>query len=734
MTHGDVRILLAAGAWWVATIGVLLEGAGFTITVSILVGGLVFVISFIRKHIGKGKGEAIIYWWPTLVVVVLSAILASGVVAAHNHLGNRGILSDLISAKAVVTVQGEIASYPNPAGDQILRTLSIEHVEGRGQVSGSYSSVTLLGGDNLADFNLHETVDVLVRLEPTDPGSREVAWATVLRGPTLIEEADPVSRWIANRAAVLDEYLEDESPAVRGLVPGVAIGDDSGIPEEDGDALAAVNLTHLTAVSGSHVSMITAIVLGIVGRKRKVLAVTAAAGVLGVLVLATGAQPSVMRAAVMGVVVLAGVWMRRPASALPALGASIILLLAVEPTLALAYGFILSVVSTAAIIVFSAPASALLAPVLTVPGANLLAVPVVAHLACSPIILLLTDTASLWSALANAVVAPVVPIGTILALGAIIAAPVPYVGQALGWMAARCVSWIDIVAGEMSGWWGSGIDGRLVIVVYAGILLLAWPIVHLGVKKRTLGIGALGIAVLYGVWRLLPTQVPDWDIVQCDVGQGAATLFKHEGAVYLVDTGTEDERLGECLDAAGTHVDIVVLTHMHADHAGNLDTALSRGAQEIWVGPGITPEVEWQIADSGTNVPIRELRAGDNAEGIEILWPDSQRNCYDDACINNQSLVLRVSLGQTLLIPGDLETDAQRTLSGREIAADIVLVPHHGSSKQDDGFALAVGAETALLSYGENTYGHPAPSTIDLYSQYGNVLATEDGDIFIKFE
>ena len=155
---------------------------------------------------------------------------------------------------------------------------------------GSYSSVTLLGGDNLADFNLHETVDVLVRLEPTDPGSREVAWATVLRGPTLIEEADPVSRWIANRAAVLDEYLEDEPPAVRGLVPGVAIGDDSGIPEEDGDALAAVNLTHLTAVSGSHVSMITAIVLGLVGRKRKVLAVTAA-GLLAFLCLPRERSP-----------------------------------------------------------------------------------------------------------------------------------------------------------------------------------------------------------------------------------------------------------------------------------------------------------------------------------------------------------------------------------------------------------------------------------------------------------
>ena len=725
MTQTDLRILLAACSWWAATIGTLLLGAGVVVTLVVALGGGAFCLRIILRHIARG--EVLRFWGPTIAVLVVAALLAAAVTASHEHLASRGILADLAAEKAVATVEGTVTSYPNPAGDRVLRTLKVQTVVGRGQVSSAYSSVMLVGGDDLLGPELGETLSVLVRLDPGDRGSREIAWASVLGPMTVVEGASPISRWIAHRGTTLGDLLEGELPQVQGLVPGLAIGDDSRIPDKNGEALAAVNLTHLTAVSGSHVSMVCAIALALVGRRRRGMAVLVAGGVLAALIIATGAQPSVMRAGVMGAVVLGAVWMRRPSSALPALGVSIIVLVGMEPTLSLAFGFILSVISTAAIISWARPAAAILAPVLTLPGANLMAVPIVAHVACAPIILLLTESASIWSALANALVAPVVPAGTIFALSGLILATVPVAGPVLAWLAARCVSWIDIVAGELASWPGSGMDGRAVMGIYLAILLIAWLIASGRVKRHWVGAAILGLAAQ----KLVPMPSADnWDIVQCDVGQGAATLVRFDGLVYLVDTGPPESRLEKCLDAARTDVDILILTHLHADHAGLIDVALNRGASEVWAGPGMAADV----AELGVAVPIREYQAGERPNGIEILWPEGYVECWNDSCVNNQSLVVRMDVGQTILITGDLEPDAQRILARGDVAADIVLVPHHGSPRQDERFAEAVGASTALLSYGDNTYGHPAPATVDLYGRYGTVMATEDGDIFLRID
>lgn len=723
MSHGDLRILLAALAWWGATMVALMEGAGLVITIVVALGWLVFCTYLLRRHFGKGR--LILYWAPTLVVMAISAILASGVTAAHDHLARQGLLTELVRGQAVVTVRGTVQSYPNPAGDRVLLTMAVDEVEGRGQVSDSHSSIMLVGNEHLLDLHLQETIDVLVRLEPADKGSRTIAWATVLRDPIVVQEADPISRWIAARADLLNQHLEGEVPQVRGLVPGLAIGDDSRIPDEHGEALAAVNLTHLTAVSGAHVSMICAIVLTLIGRRNRVLAVAGCAFVLGVLILATGAQPSVMRAGVMGAVVLVGVGLRKPSSALPALGISIVVLLAFEPTLALAFGFILSAVSTGAIILWTHKVTVILAPVLSVPLANLLAVPIVAHLACAPIILLLSDTASLWSAVANALVAPVVPAGTVFALLGLLCAPVPMLGTVLAWSAARCVSWIDIVAGELSTWPGSGLPGELVMVFYGGVLLVAWLISKN--RRSVVWIAALGLGV--AGTRLIPSSVPHWDIVQCDVGQGAATLFRHEGRTFLVDTGSAGEGLAGCLTEAKAEVDILILTHIHDDHVGELEMVINEGTTEVWVGPGISEKLPPMAG-----VTVREFKAGDTKDGVEILWPLDEQVCTTSSCENDQSMVIRVDVGRRLLVPGDLESGAQSQLAKRDVSADIVLVPHHGSPNQDPGFAEAVDAELALLSYGENTYGHPAASTIDLYARFGDILRTEDGHIYLAIE
>jgi competence protein ComEC len=97
--------------------------------------------------------------------------------------------------------------------------------------------------------------------------------------------------------------------------------------------------------------------------------------------------------------------------------------------------------------------------------------------------------------------------------------------------------------------------------------------------------------------------------------------------------------------------------------------------------------------------------------------------------------VLRANVGGvSVLLTGDIEHEAQRSLLGRpEIAAklpvDVLKVPHHGSAKQEPAFLLGTGARFALICVGMgNDYGHPAASTLDLLAAAGMAVARTDLD------
>lgn len=82
------------------------------------------------------------------------------------------------------------------------------------------------------------------------------------------------------------------------------------------------------------------------------------------------------------------------------------------------------------------------------------------------------------------------------------------------------------------------------------------------------------------------------------------------------------------------------------------------------------------------------------------------------------SILARVTVsGKRLLLTGDLEPEEQRRLlaSKTDVGADVLKVPHHGSSRQDADFLSATGARVAVASAGEdNDYGHPAPRTMNM--------------------
>jgi competence protein ComEC len=234
-----------------------------------------------------------------------------------------------------------------------------------------------------------------------------------------------------------------------------------------------------------------------------------------------------------------------------------------------------------------------------------------------------------------------------------------------------------------------------------------------------------------------------------DVGQGDATLLQVPGATLLIDTGRHDRSdLVPALRVLGVEViDVVVITHGHADHIGQLDTVLQAfSVGEVWMSgtPHTTLTFERALAAlEASDARYEEPRAGDStALGpllVEVLNP--ARLTGD---LHRDSLALRVTFGSVgFLFTGDAEQQTESEMLARDAAslrADVYQVGHHGSrTSTSPAFLTAVSPHVAVYSAGAgNSFGHPHPEVVDrllaagvtLYGTdvHGSVTVVTDGE------
>jgi len=210
--------------------------------------------------------------------------------------------------------------------------------------------------------------------------------------------------------------------------------------------------------------------------------------IVGFVVLARP-SPSVLRAAVMGAIVVAGMLAGRRGQPLPALAAAVVALIAVDPFLARAPGFALSVLATAAIVLAARPVADRLARRMPRPVAIAIAVPLVAQLACTPVLVAAFGQLSPWAVPANVLAAPAVAPATIVGvLCAVTAVPLPAVASALAWVAAVPAGWLALVARAFAAMPGGGVRlptgaSACGSVVALGVVA-ALVVVRVGRKRR----------------------------------------------------------------------------------------------------------------------------------------------------------------------------------------------------------------------------------------------------------
>jgi competence protein ComEC len=233
-----------------------------------------------------------------------------------------------------------------------------------------------------------------------------------------------------------------------------------------------------------------------------------------------------------------------------------------------------------------------------------------------------------------------------------------------------------------------------------------------------------------------------------DVGQGDATLLQAPDATILIDTGRHDRSdVVPALRALGVDaIDVVAITHGHADHIGQLDRVLAAfPVAEVWMSgtPHTTRTFERALAAiEASNASYEEPRAGQTTTVgsllVEVLNP--ARLTFD---LHQDSLSMRITYGSvSFLFTGDAEARTEAEIVARhpgQLAAHIYQAGHHGSrTSTTPAFLAAVSPAVAVYSAGAgNQYGHPHPEVVqrltaagvEVYGTdaHGSVTVTTDG-------
>ena len=536
----------------------------------------------------------------------------------------------------------------------------------------------------------------------------------------------------------------------RGVLPGLVDGDTSLLQPDLADAFEKAGLTHLMAVSGENLSLLLGAVLGLgrlAGLGRRAGPLLAGAAIIAFVIVARP-SPSVLRATVMGTVALVAVVSGRERQGVPALCAAVLVLVLIDPELARSYGFALSALATAGILILAPRWRDRLSRRMPRGLAEPLAVSAAAHVACAPLLAMLGAGVSLVAIPANLLAAPAVGPATLIGVFAAVVAPMSLpvarlivipAGIAVGWItgvARFCAQVPYAVIG-----WPNGLAGvaLLIAAVIASVLVLRRPL-----PRRITAAVLAGIALtVIGMRIFAPSWPPrGWLFVTCDVGQGdGLALFAGRGRAVVVDTGPDPRLMDRCLRDLGIDtVPLLVLTHPHADHIDGLPGVLrSRAVGTIVISPDSDGE-ERRLIPGRTP---RTVAVGDvwsvGPLTLAVLGPlNTVRVTARDSgtTVNNASVVMLARWpGLSVLLCGDVEIEAQHELVAAGVPeAQVLKIPHHGSAHQDPAFLAAVHARIAIASVGaDNDYGHPDPSTLSELAHLGErVYRTDrDGDVAV---
>ena len=704
-------------------------------------------------------------------LAIVAMVLATPLVAIGRELGSKLWAAPLAIAAllAGLATRGAPPTPLLPSGDGTLEG-TIESEVGRGR---TVDAVVVVHHGRLADGRR------------IDPGARvRIAGATValgarvsargsLRATPPFRNASPHPPWPearpiagvlhlaegtrlevralpwharllgAARASVRRALARTLDETSAGVACALVLGDGSSLASEDASAIRLAGLSHVLAVSGTHIAFVAgAFVLALgalLARSPRVHEPRRWAAASGIPLAIThaafaGSAPSAWRAAATASLAFGLVSAGRRPEPLSVTALASIGLALLDPPGATRPGFLLSVLATIAVL--SAPRHegtlgfAKTAADLAVRSA----------IATAPVVVYGFGALSPVSIPANLVLVP---------LGGIVLLPLALVHAAVALVSEVAAAWTAVPFEAASDAFLVGSTAFAAVspdstlpppTAFEGLALAlasgAW-LAASTLRARAIVAAALALAVVVGeaALRLGDPLRGELALVSLDVGQGDALFVSFpDGRTMLVDGGGGRPDPGERVLVPWLRarrvdrLDVVVLSHPHPDHYGGLGAVLRAfPVGGLWD----TGEAEADEPGGAAAALVREARR----RGIRIVRPDAlcaRPRTFGASAVetlhpcpgprpgfgeNDNSFVLRLRLGRrAFLLVGDAERRAESLLLRRpeRLRADVLKVGHHGSrTSSAPAFVRAVGARLGLVSAGAgNRYGHPHPEPL----------------------
>ena len=633
-------------------------------------------------------------------------------------------------------------------------------------------------GDRVRVRGLLETPPVFEEFSYQEYLARQGIHSLIQRAqvtPLAENQANPLLYYLftfkRHAQSVIARILPEPQAA---LLTGILLGVETGIPADLMDDFSATGTTHIIAISGFNITIISGIFAGLAERlfdERRAVWV-AIAGVM-VYTIFVGASAAVVRAALMGILYLWGRHLGRATFAPASLAAAAIGMTAQNPYVLWDVGFLLSFAATVGLVLYTEPlekaferalarfTSAKRAQKIVSLINEALIVTLAAQITTTPIILYYFGRLSVVTLLTNFLILPVQSFvmiwgGVAMLLGSVF---LP-LGQVVGWVAwvflTFTIEVVRLTARVPLASLPVKMGGGMVFVYYALLAALTWWFAQPKEQRSELwarftsrletkvlaGAAIVLLALAFFAWRSLPDG--RLHVVFLDVGQGDAIFIQTpSGKQVLVDGGPSEtqllSQLGRQMPFWDRTLDVIVLTHPDSDHVTGLAPTLERYQVDTVIYREMEHESEvyeyWLQLLALEDAMVYQGEAGlrlalDEELSMTVLHPGTE--LLDDA--NNNSIVTRLTFGQVaVLLPGDIEAEVEHQLvtEGVTLASTVLKAAHHGScSSTTQAFLDAVAPEVVVISVGaENRFGHPCAEVLERLDGFPVYRTDEQGAV-----
>jgi competence protein ComEC len=551
-------------------------------------------------------------------------------------------------------------------------------------------------------------------------------------------------RWLPQRAGkAFREKVAAiwDDPRVSGFLTAELTGDKSAMDDGDYLAMQETGLAHLFAVSGLHCAFLVTLLALLISRRQRLLCAVTIPLLLFYMVM-VGMSPSVVRACIMQIFLLIAPLFRRGSDPLTSLAAALLVILLCNPFAAASVSLQLSFSATLGMVLLSPRLYKLLTewykgkcrPLRTALCF------VAANLSATLSAVVFTAPLTAWYFRIFVLVAPLSSLLAVPAAGwsfmaAFVTVLLGFVwlplASLLGWISWALVRYILWIANGMMSW-------RYHAVYFTNPYLIYWLLflyaAFIGCaatpdgKRKYLLASALSVLTLTAaIWvNRQDYQYGVLTALTLDVGQGESVILTSGGETALVDCGSSNSYkdpgglAADTLHSMGVReLSAVVVTHYHADHTNGLYEVLRRiPVQTIYLPDiedeyGVRERLVSLAEEKGAQVTYVTKETADTlGDTVLTIYPPVQSG----GDLNELGLTALASAGDfDLLITGDMSGSTEKKLVETYALPDIevLVVSHHGSRYSSNiRFLKSVMPEAAVISVGDNNYGHPSEETL----------------------